>query len=549
MYYKIACILFLIPGLVFGETKVSSHEYKDSPEIRGIVLLDGKESCLTSDELLLVEGVDTSRVNLPGSRSRFVELITPLYENKAWSHANIQLIKQRIYQYYQEERRPFVILSIPGGKKKYGILQIFVDESTLGKVEVVGNQWTSTKRYLNYFHTRPGDPLYEPRLTQDLNFINRNPFRHANLIYSPGAANNTTDLTLQVADRRPYRFYAGFDNTGVPTTGRQRVFAGFSLDQLFGLDHTIFYQYTTNYSAHKFHANTFQYTMFLPLEVILNFYGGFSLVHAKLPSPNRSNKGTNIQGSARCTVPFSPRGTFAQEWTVGFDLKNTNNTVEFVDNSPTFGQTVNISQFMGGYRCQWDKGSAHLEGGAEVYLSPFQWLPNQTSEDFSSLRPNAPNRWIYGTAYFQVRQALPHSCSYQVYLKGQLSEAALLPSEQLGLGGYDSIRGYDPRQYNADSGLLANFEVHSPTFSVIRSKKPNPDAFYFLAFLDAGFGFDRVPVPMVKRQNILAGIGPGFRYHFGPYFSARFDWGFKLHHQEDYTGGWSMVHFSTSGAF
>lgn len=518
-------------------------------ELQGVVLVGQKKVLLSSKELRNIYGVHVYEVDLPGSLPELQSALNPVYLHKRWTPETVSEIKQAVYRYYQKKQRPFIVISVPRQDKESYVLQLLIEESKLGIVEVVGNRWTSSKRIKQYFTTKPGEPISLRRLSRDVNFMNRDPFRFVNAIYSPGAKENTTDITLDVHDRKPYRFYAGFDNTGVLATGRQRVFAGFSWDQVFGLDHVFFYQYTTNYNAQRFHANTFQYMALLPCQNVLNLYGGFSVVHANIPSPNRNNKGTNIQASLRYQIPLYPYRFFSHEIVAGVDVKNTNNTMEFVDFSPTFGQTVNLTQLVLGYQAKWGNKRNVLEGGIEVLCSPVAWLPNQTNADFGSLRPSAKHEWTYATAFVKFQQPLPRDFSYEVFIRGQMSSQVLLPSEQLPLGGYGSIRGYDVRQFNADAGFFANIEFHSPGFSVIRRKQPHKDNLYFLVFLDGGYGIDKVPVPEIKPHEYLIGIGPGVRYSLDSYLTARCDWGIKLHHQDGFTGGGSMVYFSVIGSF
>lgn len=517
-------------------------------EIRGVALVGGKKALFSNQELRSMQGLWTRDLDLPGSLYALQEELEPFYLNQAWTQETLQALKQKVYQYYISQDQPFVIISIPPQHKSSRIVQLIVEESRLGKVEVVGNEWVPSQRFLNYFHTRAGEPISLKRIGRDVDFMNRSPFRRVDLIYSPGVAENTTDLTLAVHDRRPYRFYAGTDNTGVPSTGRMRIFAGFSWDQLFNLDHTFFYQYTTNTHVNRFHANTFQYLALLPCEHILNLYGGFSVLQADIPAPNRHNEGTNIQGSIRYLIPFFFNRTLSHELTAGFDLKNTNNTMEFTDVAAVFGQTVNMSQFMLGYQLKLEYPSSSVQTGFDLFFSPFDWLPNQSQAAFNSLRPGAKNKWIYATGFVNFRQALG-SYSYRLFARAQVTPQALLPSEQLGLGGYDTVRGYDERQYNADIGILTSAEFYFPSFSIFRSRDPHRDKMYFLLFLDAGGGCDNQKVPEIKWADYLMGIGPGVRYSFSSYLNARLDWGLKLHHQEGFTGGGSMFHFSVTGSY
>ncbi len=536
-------------GEAVQDIQVGITRLPEMSKFRGLVLVDSIDHLLNESELESIEGLTVFGVEIPGSVKTLNQVLKPVYVDQECNEETVQNIKRKIYSYTQDQERPFVVVSIPPQRIASGVLQCVVEESRLGELKVVGNKWLPPQRVARYFKIKPGDPISQRRIAKDLNFANRNPFRRVDVVYSPGDKINTTDLTIEVTDRKPYRFYAGADNSGVPPTGRQRFFAGFSWDQVFNLDHTFFYQYTTNYDARRFHANTFQYMALLPNESILNFYGGFSILHANLPSPNRKNKGTNVQASVRYHQPLMPMHDFTQEFVVGFDVKNTNNTMEFVDYAPAFGQTVNLTQFVGGYQCGWKKNPHIFHMGAEVLFSPMRWIPGQEDSDFASLRPGAKNRWIYAVMFGDYQYALPYSFVYTAFFRGQWSSQTLLPSEQLGLGGYDTIRGYDQRQYNADNGIYVSQEVHTPTFSVVRSKKPHKDQMYFLAFLDMGYGMDKVPVPGVKQHNYLIGAGPGFRYFFGSYLSARLDMGFKLHHQEDFTGGDIMFHFNVTGSY
>jgi hemolysin activation/secretion protein len=514
--------------------------------LRAIVLVKDEQSLVSSKEATDIEGLQARGVEVPGSLKELQKRLEPFYSKTTFDSTDIQKIKNIIYQYYRDQDRPFIIITVPSHTPDTDVLQLVITESRLGQIDVMGNQWTPQKRYLHYLTLKEGDPISPRTLSKDIDFMNRNPHRNVNLIYIPGKKEGTTDLTLAVQDRRPYRFYVGFDNTGVPTTGRERVFAGFSWDQMFGLDHMFLYQYTTNYNTNRFHASTLQYTAFLPWQAVLSLYGGFSIVHAHLPAPERNNKGTNSQASLRYTIPFMPGNFFSHSITVGGDFKRTNNTMAFVDFDPVFGQTVNLTQLMLDYQWKYEKSRRVLEGGIECFASPGPWLPDQTNTDFSSLRPGAKNQWIYAAAYLHFRQPIFTSFAWDIYLKGQLSSAPLLPSEQLGLGGYGSVRGYDERQYNADDGMQGSLELHFPR--ILKNKKQSRYA-YFLLFLDGGLGFDQNTIPHIPKFDYLIGTGPGFRYVISPYLKARVDWGIKLHHQKEFTGGSSMVQFSLVGSY
>lgn len=562
---------FFLLRLILGSIIIAfACNAQNSPagEIKGIVLLRDDDQMLNFEQSLNIEGLDASRVVIPGCVQTLREELKRVYLNQPWCEKTIQAVKQQIYRYYQEQEYPFILILTPPQDKKSKVLQLIIIESRMGALNVIGKTKIRPSRHLrSYFKTLPGNSLNQRRINKDLHFINRNPFRGVNAVFSPGTVDYTTDVTLYTDSKFPIRVYSGADNSGVSATGRQRIFAGLGLNLEYGFDQCFFYQYTTNGDNRRFHSSSFQYIAYLPCELVIDCFGGFSVVRANLPYPNRANKGTSTQGSARLRIPFFPVHSFDHEATVGFDLKHTNNTVEYVDATPRIRSPVNLFQLMAGYKWKWEKKDSITEIRTELFCSPGRWLPKQTRDDFASLRPKADNTWIRLAGFVNCKWFLPRRFIYTFSINGQWSEQALIPSEQIGLGGYNSIRGYEERQYNADSGFMASGELHLPSFSIFRSKSSVADSMSFLLFLDGGFGINAKPIleiensstttantnipniPEIKRQNFLLSVGPGVRYSFGPYLTARCDWGIKLHHQSDFAGGSGMVHFSVEGSY
>ena len=321
-------------------------------------------------------------------------------------------------------------------------------------------------------------------------------------------------------------------------------------NQIFGFDHVLFYQYTTSQSFKSLQAHTAQYLAFLSTKTILNVYGGYSTVHARLSQPNRKNSGQSIQGSLRHTAPLNAKNPLIHELTLGFDYKQTNNTVEFVDFDPVFGSIVNLTQIMGGYRLK-SSGSYHSNDlNLELYISPGEWLPHQKNSNFNSLRPGATNHWVFLRGSWRHNHQLPYSWSTVFLSRFEWASNPLLPSEQLGIGGFESVRGYDERQLDADTGGFASFELKTPSFPIFTKKTSKThDSAHFLLFVDGGASYDKVAIPSKERLYYVIGAGPGMRYSFSTYLNGRLDLGFKLHNKASFTGGSPMFHFSVIGNY
>lgn len=518
---------------------------------KGLVIVGKDSKLLGPTKLQNVEGLRVIGIEIPGGEDRLARRLNPLYLDKPLSGSDVESIQDAIRDYFLTYHRPFVIVQVPTQEISSGVLQVVVFESQLGKVEVQGNDWSSTKRLEGYLHLNPGDMINQEQLLYDLDFINRNPFRRADIVYAPGEQEGTTDVILHVDDRRPYRFYAGAENTGIPTTGRQRWFAGFNWGNVFGLNDIFAYQYTAAYDINQFQSHSAQYIALLPWRHEFDVFGGVSWVNPDLGGPSMKSHGFSAQASGRYTFPLLLSINLRQELTIGFDFKRMNNTVEFTDDFPTFGKNVNLTQFVFEYAGIYEKHSLRLDFEGAIYYSPGRWISDQTNSDYDSLRPDAKNHWVYAQAAFSYLQRIPKSFSYYFLFEGQISSQNLLPSEQFGLGGYDTVRGYDQREVSTENGFLIRQELRSPALPVWSNLKSfkRADAIQFLVFLDYGYGRYKKRIPGIPKVQNLVGIGPGIRYTLEPYLTARIDWGIKLHKKAMYGGGSSMVHFSVTGSF
>ncbi|MBI3237169.1 MAG: ShlB/FhaC/HecB family hemolysin secretion/activation protein, partial [Chlamydiales bacterium] len=408
-------------------------------------------------------------------------------------------------------------------------------EGVLGTIGIEGNRYFSSERLKNYISVKPGEPIRSDKLNQDLLFINRNPFRQVDVVYKPGKESGTTDIDLVVKDRWPYRFYAGIDSTGNSVTGNNRIFSGFSCGNLFGLDQQFAFEFSTSDDFKSFLGYIAQYTIPLPIKHTMSFYGGFSTVDAKFKIPESGdtkfhNHGYYGQGSFRYNIPINPLNRFLQEVASGLDYKTMNNNLEF-GGEPVFSKDVNLFQMMGSYNIGYEARQFVTTFEVELFVSPFAWLPNQSNAVYQTLRPKAKSRYVYGRTSFSFTHFFCPWLQYSLFLRGQAASTNLLPSEEFGVGGYDTVRGYPERTVNGDDVFVANFEISSSpcAFSRLFTIRKGTDKMRILAFFDYGLAGIHKGSPGQKMSQYLYSVGPGMRYQIKSYLTARVDWGFQLH--------------------
>lgn len=529
--------LFLLTALsLFSDETASS-------EVKGVLLVPKEE-----EKGEQVSGVTIRNLKIPGGAKGLEEKLAKLSLGKPITPELLAEIKHTIILYFRNHGRPVVSVTIPEQEITDGIIEVVVVEAKVGKIICKGNRWFNNNLLQSYIDIDPGSVITNDTLLTDVTWMNRNPFRKTDLLLSPGEEEGTTNIELVTKDRFPLRVYAGGDNTGNDATGNARWFAGFNWGNAFWCDHILNYQYTTSSDFHDFQAHTINYTAPLSWHNVLILFGGYSTVHPNLKSHHESlgvfkSHGHSAQASLRYEIPIGKLYHSAlKEFLVGFDFKNTNNNLEFVgdDTIPIITKTVNITQLVAGFN--FGKQTTHhkFSVALEAFGSPGKIIPHQSNSDFENLRPGAKTRYVYGQATLGDVYRLPTNFSISLLLRGQISSQNLLPSEQFGIGGYNTVRGYNEREVNVDNAFVGNFEVRSFAFHLFKKWE---DELYFIGFLDYGIGRNHKPLPEDKKPEFLLGVGPGIRYMINPYLSVRVDWGFKLHKTNFDDPGLSKVNF------
>jgi hemolysin activation/secretion protein len=438
-------------------------------------------------------------------------------------------LTRSIVAFFRDHDRPVVNVFVPEQSITSGFVQVVVVISRVEKIDATGAHWFSNKMLRAEVRLRPEEPISGSQLNSDLAWINRNPFLQSDILMAPGNAPGTTDLLLRTQDRFPLRVYAGFQDTGNQYTGDDQIVTGFNYGNLFGVGQQISYQFTSGTDVNKFTAHSGTWIIPLPWRHQLTFFGSYSNSSANLGS-GLASSGVNWQVSGRYEIPLPGTEHFTESVTGGFDFKRSNNDLLF--NVATVSNVfTDIDQFVLGYQagCQDDYGST--SASATGYWSPGAMSNNDDNADYEATRAGATADYAYGQLTLNRVTRLPFDFSWTVRGEVQESDANLLPSEQLGMGGYETVRGYDERAANGDNGFLISTEVATPPVSLFQlfGNQTIKDQLQFLGFVDyGGTSLHQVTPADVNPNSDLLGVGPGLRYVINPYLSIRFDYGFQI---------------------
>jgi hemolysin activation/secretion protein len=455
-----------------------------------------------------------------------------------------------IIKYCREKGHLVVDVFFPEEEIQEGTIQIAVIEAKIGKITATyeGGKWFSTNLVLGQLHLHPGQVVVSDQLNDNLNWLNRNTyqslgyfdgaFRQVNASFQQGELGET-DLKLEVKDRLPLRVFAGYEDSGIKVIGDDRFDAGFTWANAFGLDQRLNYQYVTDTGFNLLKEHVASYVIPLPWHHEFTVFGAYADMNPDLSliDPDLShfrNSGNYYQLSGRYNIPLPEVGNYDQEIVAGVDYKNTDTPLIFGPNSGGILTTgkVAVVQFSLGYngslKDKWGKNSFSVSG---VY-SPGNLVDNNdyaAFKDFTSDRSINPE-YIYGKVDFRRETRLPGNFTWYLRAMGQLSDADLLPTETIGLGGYDTVRGYDERIVSGDNGWLVVNELRTPRIQLwnITRQKGEVDWIQGLVFCDYGGIMLRNPQPGYNANEQLLSVGAGVRFQVAHNLSLRFDYGFQL---------------------
>jgi hemolysin activation/secretion protein len=213
----------------------------------------------------------------------------------------------------------------------------------------------------------------------------------------------------------------------------------------------------------------------------------------------------------------------------GFDYKSSDNNLEF-GGFPVFGVTTEIFQFSAGYDLtlndRWGLTRIDLQG----FYSPGDWSPQNRDAIFEESRAGASADYLYANLGIERQQRLPEGWSARFKGQGQISNENLLASEQIGVGGYDTVRGFEQRVVRADEGFWATAEIYTPPISLGRmgNWENESDELRFLAFYDGALVSNVNRLPMEPNQVGLQSVGVGLRWRYSDWFRLRLDYGWPV---------------------
>jgi hemolysin activation/secretion protein len=413
---------------------------------------------------------------------------------------------------------------VPPQVPEDGVVTIQVIEGRVTDIQITGNRRLQDAYVRRRLAIATPSPLNIRRLVEALQLLQLDPLiASISAELSADVEPGTDILTVAVTEADSFSVDLTLDNARSPAVGTDQRAIEFNQANLLGLGDALSVGYTHTNGSNEIDAS---YTIPInPRNGTVRFNYGFTDSHV-VENPfdvlDIDSQSYNYELSYRQPIIQTP----TEELALSLVASRQESRSLFLED--LLGEPIPLPTL-----------GADAEGRIRVSALRFvqEWTRRSSQEVFavrsqfslgldlldSTINDDAPDSrffsW-YGQGQW-VRLLAPDTLLL-VQAEAQLADSALVPLEQIGFGGVDTVRGYRQNLFLTDNGVLLRAETRIPIYRNRRIQ----GLLQIAPFFDLGFGWnvDRAnPDP-----NTLIGLGLGLQWQQGDRFNARLDWGIPL---------------------
>ena len=499
------------------------------PPLGAIILLGSLDPVVAESP---APGIDTHRVpRLEPARARHS---LAAFLGRPASRKLISEVEATVVQDYRRAGFPLVEVSTPEQEIDRGVLQIRVIEFRLGRVVVSGASPRQAERIRRGLRLASGGAIPNARLSQDLDWLDRYPFRTIQPAFSPGAALGETDLDLAVAQSRPFSLDAGYANSGSSPADPSRFFVGGAVGGLLAPDSVTLVQVTGSpdfwlsrgvplgerHPVYQSAAARFLAPIAArqDIELSLDAVETNTPVQAFVVREQTLEAAIGWRGALSTIVPLPG------DLSLGVEARH-QLRLTFFGSAAVTEQSENVYQIYAGWSWRWrDRlGSTSLDFTVHAAPGGLDRLnSDQNVRAFTKGRVGSAS-YVYGDLVLKRSTPLPRGFSLSTDLIGQYAGRALPDTEEIGLGGQALVRGYYLDSGAFDDGLVLRDTLFAPALPRLGSGRLRA-AMAPYAFLDFGWGRNEA----VGASVTIASVGLGANVQINKAISADLALSFPL---------------------
>ena len=556
-FFGAALRLFLAVG-AFGACALALAQAPAKPPADDAPRFDIRRFIFEGAKLVPRERLEEETKGFTGPRRTFadvqraLEVVERAYSQAGWSAVQVVLPEQEL------ER---------------GEIRFQIIEAHIGRVIVEGNKFFGEENIrASVPSLAPGRAPNINDIARNLRVANENPSKQAQVLLRSGQEEATVDAVVRVVDENPSKNSLTIDNTGSPLTGRLRAGFGYQNANFGGNDDVLSLQYVTApYTDHldssgrpdRYSLIPSRKVTILGLGYRLPFYeqgdaldvsAGYSNVNSGTVANLFSITGAGTILGARYTANLMKLGDYEHRLAFSVDWRSYDNKgVRVAGSELQLIPDVTVHPvgvtYLGLFRTQ-DSETAFSFG---VFRN-IGGGNDGSSEDFCKplLRNNGVG-YCASSSYeiwkwsFNFNKVLSGDFQFRFAMNGQRTHDMLIPGEQFGVGGADSVRGFLEREVSDDSGYRGTVELYTPDFggkTWISGARMRA-----LVFTDWGHVVRNRPGPGEIFSQSIGSWGVGFRVSQGTNMAFRVDYAVVTDVNAAHTINSTRLHFSFSYIF
>lgn len=452
-----------------------------------------------------------------------LQAVAAPYLNRPISGSDIARLKYDLTSLYFKKGYVLVKVTTPPQNLSDGVLDVVVIAGRIGDITVSNEALNPAIANSRLRPIRSGAVFNERTVESALQDINDLNNIDSSVSLRPGSATGTTDLDIRVRKADPRQDVQIFtlDNYGSEFTGDTIARLSLQKSNLLGIGET--FGITGRKSDDDFWAYQGEAMFPLPLRNLqleldylksdnsigdvfsaLNSEGESKVYQAALSSAliNQRQRKLVIRGGIE-------RGRYESTLT-GFPDTSDTITKLFAETS----YSIRMSRLVTFVSVRANKGIGALGASSE-------------GDPDASRLDGDPRAWTLESLLY-TNYRLTDRDYLQAILQAQQSDSTLLSPDLFIIGGYGSVRGYEPAQSTGDSGVSLNLDLYRQ-FNM-------PEQWYAQAgpFVDYGYVHNRVAGSTLEDNLWSAGVGAEFNYRHSQKLTSklRLDWAFPMAHKD-----------------
>lgn len=454
------------------------------------------------------------------------------YTGKQKDFADVQRALEALQLVYQARGWGVVQVTLPEQELERGEVRFEVVEPKVGKVQVEGNEYFGNANIRRSVPSlKEGATPNSHQMARSLKVANESAVKQTQVSLKSGANEGEVDATIKVVDDNPRKYSLSFDNTGTDSTGRFRTGLGFQHGNLWDRDHQMTFQYLTN-PEHPSKVTVLGLGYHIPLYESgnsLDFILGYSDVDSGTVQQLFTVSGAGTVALARYNLNLNRIGEYEHRLTFGIDYKAFQNNVQ-TTSGVGLVPDITLHPVSLAYSGDWRDEKTTLNFYTSLSYNAFPGGNDGAQSDFKASRGaggGASADYVIWRAGLNLQQILPYDFSMRFTANAQTTRNALVAGEQFGVGGANSVRGFNERVYSNDKGHQASIELYTPELA--NKIHFEGGRLRFLVFYDTA-SLSRNFIQAGEQTGLgIDSVGIGVRMTYRERFTMRLDYAQVLH--------------------